>query len=98
MQRNSVWRREQTVGLPVLGVVAGFLWRQRAGQSGDLDPYGVVQVLLTGVDSAGNYERHAEQTGPVLLRRQEVQLRTHLKKGRLYGYSSSTGSGFDLHL
>lgn len=56
------------VSLPVLGVVAGFLWGQWAGQSGHLDPDGIVQILLTGVDSAGNYERHAEQTGPVLLR------------------------------
>lgn len=53
---------------PVLGMVAGFLWGQGAGQSGHLDPDGVVQILLTGVDSAGNYERHAEQTGTVLLR------------------------------
>lgn len=56
------------VSAPVLGVVAGFLWGQWAGQSGHLDPDGIVQILLTGVDSAGNYERHAEQTGPVLLR------------------------------
>lgn len=56
------------VSAPVLGVVAGFLWGQWAGQPGHLDPDGVVQILLTGVDSAGNYERHAEQTGPVLLR------------------------------
>lgn len=57
-----------SVSLPVLGVVAGFLRRQRTGQSGHLDPDSIVQVLLTGVDSAGNYKRHAEQTGPVLLR------------------------------
>lgn len=54
--------------LPVLGVVAGLLWGQGTGQSGHLDPDGVVQVLLTGVHSAGNNERHAEQTGSVLLR------------------------------
>lgn len=48
-------------------MVAGLLWRQRARQSGNLDPDGVVQVFLTGVDGAGHYERHAKQTGPVLL-------------------------------
>lgn len=71
------WRRGVLV--PVLGVVAGLLWGEGAGQAGHLDPDGVVQILLTGVDSAGNDERHAKQTGPVLLRGQEVQLRTHLK-------------------
>lgn len=65
---ECVGRKERTVGLPVLGVVAGFLWGKWAGQSGHLDPHGVVQILLTGVDSAGDDERHAEQTGPVLLR------------------------------
>lgn len=67
------------LSVPVLGVVAGLLWRQRAGQSGHLDPDGVVQILLTGVDRAGDYQGHAEQTGPVLLRRQEVQLCPHLR-------------------
>lgn len=67
--------------LPVLGMVAGLLWGQGTGQSGHLDPDCVVQVLLTGVHSAGNNERHAEQTGSVLLRRQEVQLCAHLKRG-----------------
>lgn len=65
-RRNKLGAVE--VSAPVLGVVAGFLWGQWAGQSGHLDPDGVIQILLTGVDSAGNYERHAEQTGPVLLR------------------------------
>lgn len=54
--------------LPVLGMVAGLLGGQRAGQPGHLDPHRVVQVLLAGVDGAGDDERHAEQTGPVLLR------------------------------
>lgn len=57
-----------TVNIPVLGVVAGFLWGQRAGQPGHLDPNSVIQVFFTGVDSAGNNKGHAEQTGPVLLR------------------------------
>lgn len=56
------------VSVPVLGVVAGLLWGQWAGQSGHLDPDGVVQILLTGVDCAGDYKGHAEKTGPVLLR------------------------------
>lgn len=65
---------------PVLRVVAGLLRGQRARQPGHLDPDGVVQVLLTGVDGAGHYERHAKQTGPVLLGRQEVELRPHLAR------------------
>lgn len=56
------------ISLPVLGVVAGFLWGKWTGQSGHLDPDGIVKVPLTGVDSAGNNERHAKQTGPILLR------------------------------
>lgn len=61
-------------------MVAGLLRRQRAGQPRHLDPHGVVQVLFTGVDRAGDDDRHPEQTGPVLLRGQEVQLCTHLKQ------------------
>lgn len=67
------------LGVPVLGMVAGFLRGQRAGQAGHLGPDRIVQILLRGVDRARNDERHAEQTGPVLLRRQEVQLRAHLR-------------------
>lgn len=59
-------------------MVAGLLWGQRAGQPGHLDPDCVVQILLTGVDSAGDDERHSKQTGAVLLRGQEVELHTHL--------------------
>lgn len=66
-------------GVPILGVVAGFLGGKWAGQPGHLDPDRVVQVFLSGVDRARNYQRHAEQTGPVLLRRQEVQLCAHLR-------------------
>lgn len=69
-------------GVPVLGVVAGFLRGERAGQPGDLDPDRVVQVFLSGVDCARNYERHTEQTGPVLLGGQEVQLCAHLRTQR----------------
>lgn len=62
------WHRVKTeVSLPVLGVVAGLLWGQGAGQSGHLNPDSVIQILLTGVDCAGNNERHSEQTRPVLL-------------------------------
>lgn len=55
-------------GVPVLCVVAGLLWGQWTGQPGHLYPDGVVQVFLTGVNGAGDYERHSKQTGPVLLR------------------------------
>lgn len=48
------------VGVPVLSMVASFLRGEWAGQSGHLDPDRVVQVLLSGVDRARNYERHAE--------------------------------------
>lgn len=59
-------------------MVAGFLWRQGTGQPWYLDPNGIIQVFSTGVDSAWNNEGHAEQTGTVLLRGQEVQLCAHL--------------------
>lgn len=43
------------LGIPVLGMVAGFLRGKRAGQTGHLDPDRVVQILLRGVDRARNY-------------------------------------------